>query len=544
MRPARSLLLAMVAAAPLAAQSASHAHHPAATGDGVPLYDNLGTLHRRVTTRVPRAQQYFDQGLRLYYAFNHEASVTAFREAQRLDPACAMCAWGEAMALGPNINAPMDSAAGVAAHAAVKRAGAKAASGTALEQALVRAAALRYAAVPPARRAGLDSAYARAMRELALRHGDDADVLALAAEAQMDLSPWAYWEASGAPRPGTAELVRWLEAALAINPDHPGACHFYIHAVEAREPAKAVPCAERLARLMPGAGHLVHMPGHIYIRVGRWADAIDANRHAVHADETFLEGPTAVRGGVYEGGYYAHNWHFMAFAATMAGASALAQEASAQAAKVITPEMARTVPGAEPILPLPFYTAVTFGRWQEVLRLPLPPADLALASGMAHYARGIAFTALGRRAQARAALDTVRARGAALPAGDPRTVLEIAALVLEGELQLRNRDLAASVRSLQRAVQLEDGLTYMEPPTWYYPVRHSLGKALLAVGRAAEAEQAYREDLARFPENGWSLLGLYQALSAQRKSAEAAQVQRRFEVAWRNADVTIGSSRF
>ncbi|HXE58449.1 MAG TPA: hypothetical protein VNK43_10655, partial [Gemmatimonadales bacterium] len=311
--------------------------------DSVPLYRNLGDHRYRITTGVEAAQAYFNQGLRLYYAFNHAEAIRAFREAQRRDPDCAMCFWGEALAWGPNINAAMDSAAGVAAYAAVQRAVALEGRASTLERALIQALATRYAPVPPADRGALDSAYARAMADVARRHRDDHDVAVLHAEALMDLRPWNYWTREGRPYPGTAELVAQLERVIAANPRHPGACHFYIHAVEAVEPAKAVPCAERLAALMPGAGHLVHMPGHIYIRVGRYADAIKANEHAVHADETYIRDQRPGV-GAYTAGYYPHNYDFLAFAAAMAGRSAQAMEAAEKLAALETPEMMR-LPG-------------------------------------------------------------------------------------------------------------------------------------------------------------------------------------------------------
>jgi tetratricopeptide (TPR) repeat protein len=534
------VVVAALAGTALQAQTA----RPAAAGARVPLYDNLGSLHRAVTTRVPLAQRYFDQGLRLYYAFNHPAAIQSFREAQRLDSSCAMCHWGEAMALGPDINASMDAAAVPDALAATARAVRAAANATPLERELVAALRTRYRDGVTTDRAALDTAFAAAMRGLATRHGDDEDILALAAEAQMQLAPWSYWTLAGAARPGTVQLIGWLERAMQLAPEHPGACHYYIHAVEAAQPAKAVACAERLARLMPGAGHLVHMPAHIYIRVGRWADAIDQNRHAVHADEEYFEAPGALRGNSYEAGYASHNWHFLAFAATMAGAGQMAAEAGAKAVQGLSPDLVRAAPSLEGLLPLRFLLGATFGRWDDVLRLPMPPADLRLASGLAHHARGIAFGARGRRAEARASLDSVRAFAARLPTGEPQTVLQIAALVLEADLQLRSGRASAAVPLLRRAVALEDGLTYIEPPTWHHPVRHALGKALLAARMPKDAERVYREDLVRFPENGWSLRGLAQALAAQGRRAEAAAVERRFDAAWRNADVQLTSSRF
>jgi len=543
---------AVLSAAPLVADAQTNhtTHHsPVAAGAAageVPLLDNLGTWTRRIRTGVPLAQKYFDQGLRLYYAFNHAEAVRAFREAQRLDATCVMCFWGEAAALGPNINVPMDSAAESKARVATHRALSlvKAGAAVPLEAALVRAISARYIEGVASSRTARDSAYAARMSDIARRWPRDADVLSLAAEAAMDLAPWQYWDKAGLARPGTARLVGWLEQAMQVAPSHPGACHFYIHAVEAVHPERAVPCAERLAALMPGAGHIVHMPAHIYIRVGRWADAIQTNRHAVHADEQYFDGPHTPDAALYAAAYQSHNHHFLTLAATMAGASELALQSSRAVTRIVTPEIARVVSAVEPLLVVPVQTLVSFGRWQEVLAEPLPPSDLRVAMAHAWYARGMAFAATGRTAEARATIDSIDAVVKALPEGEPRTTLEIARLMVDGELALRAGNAALAISRFTSAAEREDGLAYMEPPTWYHPVRHWLGKALLAAGRPREAEQAYRSDLRRFPENGWALRGLVQSLQAQGRSTEAAEAERRFDKAWRIADVTIPASRF
>lgn len=530
-------LVALTAMTPAAAAQ-GHAHQ---SGE-LRLYDNLGDHHYPITTAVPMAQRYFDQGLRWSYGFNHPEAIKAFQEAERLDPECAMCAWGVAYAAGPNINGGMDSASGVLAYQAIRRAVARAGRATPVEQALIGALAERYAADPSAARPPLDSAYATAMSRVAKTFPDDPDMQVLSADALMNLSPWYYWTKEGTPRPDTPRILGRLEGVLAANPVHPGACHFYIHAVEARHPERAVACAERLAALMPGAGHIVHMPGHIYIRVGRWHDAIEANRHAVHADETYLEGPVAQR-GIYAEGYYPHNYHFMSFAASMAGDGTTAIYAARRVAEKISPEVARTEPWLEAITPVVYYALVTFGRWDEILASPLPPADLRFTTTMAYYAKGIAFAAKGLFVEAAAALDTVTAINSALPADDNRIAAEIAGLALRGEIALRQGDASAAVAAFTEARDKEDALTYVEPPTWYYPIRHSLGKALLAAGQPAEAERAYREDLARFPNNGWSLFGLAESLERQGKAAEAAKTRAAFEDAWRGADITLEASR-
>ena len=521
-----------------------------AAADSVPLYDNLGNHHRAVTTSVPSAQAYFDQGLRLSYGFNHPEAIRAFREAQRLDPNCAMCWWGEAYAWGPNINAAMDSSAGVAAHAAAQRAMAHLGHASPVEQALIRVIATRYAAVPPAARAALDSAYAVAMAGVAREFPSDLEVATLYADALMNLRPWNYWNREdGTPYPGTATLVAQLERVIAASPNHPGACHLYIHAVEAVAPDKAVPCAERLAALMPGVGHMVHMPAHIYIRVGRYGDAVDANVHAVHADEVYIEGQKPE--GIYPLAYYPHNHHFLAFAATLAGRSAQAIEHAKKTAETTPPEVARQVPFVEPFLHYPWLTLVTFGKWTDVLALPLPPADLPYSRAMAQYARGVAFAATGRAAPAAAALDTLKQLAAGGVGGYsavgwtvPSTNLEIAVHALTGEIAARSGQLGDAIAHFTAALEIEDRQLYTEPPDWYYPIRHSLGAVLLQAGKTAEAEAVYRKDLERFRENGWALYGLAQALHAQGKHAEAAAVDERFNKAWASADVTLAASRF
>ncbi len=540
----RTILLATIlltlARTGVAAQGAAE---PEDTAE-VPLYSNLGRHGYAISTQVPLAQQYFDQGLRLFYGFNHGEAVRAFLQGERIDSTCAMCAWGAALALGPNINAGMDADAGRYAYAAVRRALAGSDRVSPRERALIQALAERYAPEPGASRAALDSLYADAMAGVAARFPNDLEIQVLHADAVMNLSPWNYWTADGEPRPATPVILERLERTLLENPDHPGACHLFIHAVEAQDPARAVPCAERLAALMPGAGHIVHMPGHIYIRVGRYLEAMEANRHALHADESYLEGPAGSRRGIYAQGYYPHNHHFLSFAASMAGVSATAIEAARQTAKTVGPELARSTPWLENVTPVVFTTLVTFGRWDEVLAEPLPPADLRYTTGMAYYARGVAFAAKRRWAEAQASLDTVRAIARVFPAGDNQTALRIAGEALTGEIALRRGRLPAAIAAFRTAAALEDGLAYTEPPTWYYPVRHSLGKALLAANRPQEAQQVYEQDLVRFPENGWALHGLVAALEAQRHFGAARVARERLARAWSGADVVLTGSRF
>lgn len=542
------LLSPLVAALTLAVQSVG------ASSDTVPLYDNLGDHHRQITTAVPAAQEYFDQGLRLYYAFNHPEAIRAFRAAQRIDSLCAMCYWGEALAWGPNINMPMDSAGGVAAYAPLQRALALRARASKVERGLIDALASRYATPErtAAPRAALDSAYAAAMAGVARAHPRDHDVAVLHSEALMDLRPWDYWTVDGSLQPGMDTALSQLEQVLDSNPRHPGACHFYIHAVEAAYPERAVQCAERLAALMPGAGHIVHMPGHIYIRVGRYMDAVKANEHAVHADETFISDQ---RPGVsvYTASYYPHNFDFLAFAAAMAGRSEQAVTAADRQASVISPAMLFT-PGLTFLqhhITRRLQLRVRFGRWDEILGTAAPPEELPHAVGIWHYARGRALAATGKLREAEAELALVHAAatdhrlaGVKLEFNESPTILGIAEHVLAGNIANARGDHAAAVNHLRRAAAIEDGLTYGEPPDWTVPVRQDLGAALLAANRATEAEDVYRADLKRFPDNGWSLFGLSQSLRAQGKIADAERVMADFQRAWSAADVKIASSRY
>lgn len=518
-----------------------------AAADSVPLYGNLGDHHHPITTDSDLAQRYFDQGLRLQYAFNHAEAIRSYEEALRLDPTCAMCSWGVALAAGPNINAPMDAESGVRAWEAVQNARILAADATDVEAEYIEALALRYAAEPETPRPALDSAYASAMAGLADRHPADADAQALAAAALMNLSPWNYWEGEfGArePLPGTEEILSRLERALELDPENPGACHYYIHAVEAALPERAVECADRLAALMPGAGHIVHMPGHIYIRVGRYADAVEANEHAVHADETYIADQRPA--GLYPAAYYPHNYHFMAFAATMAGMSGKALDAARTVSPKVPLAVAREIYWIQNAIVLPQLTLVTFGRWDEVLDEPMPAPELATATALAHYARGTAHAARGEGDAAAAELQalTEMARAEAAASGQTNPVMQIAEASLEAEIALRAGRAEEAVQRFDVAREVEDALLYEEPPLWYYPVRHGLGRALLEAGRAPEAEERYREDLARFPRNGWALFGLAEALRAQDRDEEAKAVQRVFEEAWKRADVRLSSSRF
>jgi tetratricopeptide (TPR) repeat protein len=527
-----------------------HPHGPRVTSAPPVLFEDLGTHHQAITTASPRAQQYFDQGLRLVYAFNHAEAQRAFQESARLDPGCAMCYWGIALTYGSNYNSPTDAERERGAWQAVQKARALAAGVTERERAVIDALAARHSESPPADRAALDRAYADAMREVTRRFPGDMDSATLYADALMNLHPWRLWTADGRPQPGTEEIVRTLERVLAAAPNHPGANHLYIHAVEAGpDPQRALAAAERLGALMPGAGHIVHMPSHIYIRVGRYADAVSVNHRAVAVDRAYFA--KSEPSEIYRMMYHAHNLDFVWLAASMEGRAAETIRAAGELAAAAPLDMVRTMPDMEIAPVAPLVALARFGRWQDVLRQPAPDAGLPYLTGIWHYTRGLAFNAGGQPGPAARELALLRGVAASVPedrtvAGffKTRDMLALAAAVLGGEIDSRSGAHADAVTQLTEAVRVQDQHWFTEPPPWYYPVRQSLGAVLLRAGRAAEAETVYREDLRRNPENGWSLFGLAQSLRAQGKAQDAAAADERFRRAWARADVTLSASRF
>jgi tetratricopeptide (TPR) repeat protein len=508
--------------------------------DEVPLLPGLGTLSYPVTTSNPLAQRYFDQGLRLAYAFNHAEARRAFREAQALDPGCALCFWGEALVLGPNINAPMAPAALGPALEAVVEAQSLAGRAAPRERALIDALAARYSGAAGAERADLDRAYAEAMAGAARRFPEDDQIAVLYAEALMDLSPWDYWEAGGTrPKGRTAEIVRVLETVLRRNPDHPGAIHYYIHAVEASDrPQRAERYADRLAGLMPGAGHLVHMPAHIYYRVGRYRDAIATNHKAIAADEAYFE-RAGKRPGIYADAYYPHNVHFLMTSAQMAGDGATAVAAAEKLARLVPDESARAVPWVQPIKAAPYFAHAQFSPPPAILALDEPAAELPYVRAARHYARGIANAEAGDGAAAEreaAAIAGLRERAdwsgltaAGVPAG---AVLEIAERVLRARLARTRGDWDAAEAELAAAVALQDRLPYMEPPFWYYPVQQSLGAVRLQAGDLAGAERAFRAALRHSPRSGWALYGLREVYRQRGDGRQLRDIERRLASAW------------
>ncbi|GAB4436736.1 MAG: hypothetical protein Fur0044_33730 [Anaerolineae bacterium] len=519
-----------------------------------PLMGNLGSFHHPITTDSELAQRYFNQGLMLAYGFNHELAIQSFKDALKLDPECAMCYWGIAYALGPNINAAMEDAAVPEAYAAVQQAQKLAAQASPVEQAYIKALAQRYSAEPVEDRSALDKAYADAMRQVARQYFYDADAMTLFAEALMDLTPWNYWTKDGQPTEYTKEIVATLETALKINPNHAGANHFYIHAVEASlTPELALPSAERLEGAVPGAGHLVHMPAHIYWRTGRYHDAYRINEDAVHSDERTVGGkPDQGAHTLYSLLYYPHNIHFLMAAGQMEGRSQDAIAAARRVAADIPASAYEEVTAMEDFMPLPLFALVRFGQWETILQEPQPDAKFQYATGIWHWARGLAYTRQGEFDKAAAEYEqlTAIAQTEAIQNltlysfAQASTMLDIATHILAGELAGAQGDAGKMIAELEKAVEIQDNLHYIEPPAWHYPVRHNLGAALLQLGRAEEAEAVYREDLRQYPNNGWSLFGLAESLEAQGKTAEAAQVQQQFEQAWQYADVTLTTSRF
>lgn len=513
-----------------------------------PELRGLGNTHLAVSTSHERAQMFFDQGLRLLYAFNHAEARRAFAEAARLDPSLAMAYWGQAMTLAVNLNAPMSATDGRLAHDHAQRAVAAAAGATPKERALIDALAMRFAADGAAPRPPLDRAYAEAMRAAAAAFPADPDVQTLMADAVMNTMAWDYWRTDGSLKP-EAEVVRAaLERAMAASPDHAGAHHYFIHLMEGSStPERAEISADRLGSLMPAAGHIVHMPAHIYLRVGRYADAAEANVRAIAADEDYLAQCQAQ--SLYPVSYYPHNLHFLWAAATFEGRSAVAIDAARQVAAKVPHHHAGALAWTSDFPVTPWLAYVRFGKWQQMLTEPAPPVHEPYATGIWRYGRALSFLARGQADRATAELDaltTVMAHDAFRTTFQDLpllTNLQIASRVVRGELasSLGRHDEAVAL--LREAVALEDALPYNEPPVWHQAPRQVLGALLLAAGRAVEAELVYAEDLSRFRENGWSLFGLWQSLSAQGRTSDAAAVRARFDRAWARADVTLESSR-
>ena len=511
-------------------------------------FTGLGDLHHAIATRSPEAQRWFDQGLRLVYAFMHDEARRAFAECQRLDPECAMAYWGIAYTHGPNINAPRDPAEEQKALAALARGQALAAAANERDRAYLEALAVRHANDPKADGKALDAAFATAMLALAARFPDDLDAQTLAAEAQMNLRPWDLWTRSGEPHPGTLAIRDQLEAVLARDPRHIGALHYHIHATEASpDPGRGLHLSAQLAELAPDAAHLVHMPSHLTMRLGRYAEVIRSNQAAVAADARYLQGRKAE--GAYAM-YAAHNAHFLYAGAWQSGRSELALDAARQVGELISYDMAQAMPMLEGFTPTWFFALARFGRWQQILAAPPPPAGLRYTTAIWRHARGLAYLGHGSVREAEQELVALTPLLPEIPdetipgVNSQRRLAELARLTLRARIEERRGDSPAALATLREAVTLEDQLVYEEPPPWYHPARQMLGRALLAAGDAAGAASAFRADLEHHPENGWSLHGLARALRAQGQAVAAAAVEARFRTAWAAADFDLEQMRY
>lgn len=508
---------------------------------GVALDPGLGNLHHAVSTRDPQAQAYFDQGMRLVFAFNHEAAIKSFEAAGALDPNLAMAQWGIALAYGPNINQSMSKDAHKAAYAALEKAIALKPKASAQERAYIEALAKRYSANPEADVRPLSVAYADAMAKLVKRYPQDTDAAVLYAESLMDLHPWQLWSADGTPTEGTLTIVAELERAQRQNPAHMGALHYYIHAVEASpHPEKALPAARKLETLAPSAGHLVHMPAHVYIRTGNYLESARVNVAAAAADEQSRQAGDSF----YGLGYYSHNLHFLAISEAMAGNYANAMAAANKLVAHTAPHV-KEVPELDLFVLTQEMLLVKFGRWNEILALPEPAFEAPMTETFWHLARAAAFAGTGRMTEAKAErakfVDSATTLPKSLAYGnnDARAVLAVAVPYLDGRLALIDGNNSAAIANLWLAVAAEDALAYDEPPAWYLSSREALGTALLRAGDFPAAEQVFRDDLVNNPEGGRALFGLHAALKAQRREKEAAAVWQRYERAWRAADTRL-----
>jgi tetratricopeptide (TPR) repeat protein len=517
------------------------AHAPAAQKPAT-LTPGMGTLHHAIATKSPEAQKFFDQGLTFVYAFNHDEAIRSFRRAAELDPRSPMPHWGVALALGPNINLDVDPEREKAAYEEAQLARKLAASAPAAERAYVDALVKRYSNDPKSDLKALAIRYKDAMRDLTRRYPADLDAATLYGEALMDLHPWLLWSADGKPAEGTLEIVAALEGVLKRDPMHIGANHYYVHAVEAsRTPDRALASAKRLETLVPAAGHLVHMPAHIYMRTGNYAGAVTSNARAAEVDRAYIKANGGE--GVYPVMYYNHNLDFLASAAMMTGQFAEASKAADQLVANARPALAE-MPMLEPFVAKTMYVLLRFARWDDVLRLRQPEQKYALLTTVFHFGRGVAYAAKANVAEAekaRAAYTTARKT---VPAdGDwgynkAKDVLQITDAVLAGWIARAKRDDAGAVRAFRDAVLAEDMLKYDEPPDWFYPTRESLGAALVRANRLDEAERVFRDDLTRNPNNGRSLFGLWQTLLAMKKESAAA-AEKQFDEAWKHADVKL-----
>jgi len=514
-----------------------------------PLFENLGNLHFGISTKDQKAQTYFDQGLKLTYAFNHAEAHRSFMEASRLDPKAAMAFWGQAYALGPNINDPMpDDERRTKSYEALNKARNKAQNATPKEKALIEALSHRYSDDLTKDIPTLNMAYMNAMEKVVSKFPEDADVQTLYAASVMNTMPWKYWDNIGNPAPNTLKGKAALERAMVLNPDHPGAHHYYIHMVELPKPDLAIPSADKLGSLMPAAGHIVHMPSHIYIRVGRYDDAVKANQAAILADEDYIS--QCYSQGMYPLGYYPHNLHFLWSAATLLGNSDIAIDAAKKTAEKVPIGEMITMPFLQDFASTPLLAYTRFGKWNEILTIPYPGDDYRHLKLIWHYARGIAFIRKNNIKEAKEELEALtlmkndpELETVAANYTNPTSVIaQIAHSVVSGEIAAAEGNLPKAVEHLSKAIYLEDHLIYSEPTAWHIPVRQTLGAVLVKAEKFSEAEKLYKEDLEVLRQNGWSLMGLHQSLMGQGKLEEAKMIKQEFDTAWKHADIKISTS--
>jgi tetratricopeptide (TPR) repeat protein len=523
-------------------------HHPAAGDKSKPvtLMSGLSDLHHPVSTSTPQAQLFFDQGLRLIYAFNHDEAARSFHHAAELDPKMAMAYWGVAEAVGPNYNDPASEDRFKQAHEAIQKAVDLSASASPSEQAYIEALAKRFPADPKSDLKKAAEDYRDAMREVSKQFPDDLDAATLFAESGMNLHPWGLWHPDGSPEDGTEEVVATLESVIRRDPNHLGAIHYYIHAVEAsRSPERALAGAGRLPSLAPAAGHIVHMPAHVYIRTGDYESAVRTNEKAAAADQAYIRA-TGVQ-GIYPLMYYSHNLHFIAMGAAMNGNYAEAKKGATMLAANVGSHV-KEMPPLEGFMTVPLAVEIRFHRWNEILRIPQPDSFMRTTTVFWHFARGMALAATGKVAEAEAehkivsdAEDKTSEDAIfAMPVNNKtKDILKIAAAVLGAKIALAKKDNAAAIAMLRAAVKTQDGLKYSEPPDWFFPVREPLGAALLMNGDHAAAEQVFREDLTYNPRNPRSLFGLQQALKAQGKAYDAGFIERQFRSSWKGGAVPL-----
>jgi tetratricopeptide (TPR) repeat protein len=504
------------------------------------LMSGLGDLHHPVSTSNPQAQQFFDQGLRLIYAFNHDEAGHSFKRAAELDPKLAMAYWGIAEAVGPNYNDPASDDRFKAAHDAIQKALDLSGNGSAIEKAYIEAMVKRFPGDPKADRRKAAEDYRDAMRELVKQYPDDLDAATLFAESGMNLHPWGLWHPDGTPEAGTEEIVSTLESVIRRDPNHLGAIHYYIHAVEAsRSPERALAAANRLATLAPAAGHIVHMPAHVYIRTGDYESAVKTNQKAATADEAYIKASGAQ--GIYPMMYYSHNLHFIAMCSAMNGNYAESKKAADMLAAHVAPAV-KDMPPLEGFMTIPMAVEVRFHRWNDILTAKPPDPAMKVSTVFYHFARGMALAATGKVADAEAEHKLVSEAEQATPEdvvfampvnNKAKDILKIAKNVLGAKIALAKKDNEGAITMLRQAVVIQDSLKYNEPPDWFFPVRESLGAVLLSSGNAVEAEKVFREDLEHNPRNPRSLFGLREALKAQKRDYDAGFIQKQFEASWK-----------